>query len=203
MRPYDASVLSICKIHLYHPSVLFVCILPQYKAFPPGPSCSCGTSAGADLASHPWLVGVALSGVEGSWLCTGSLISPKTVLTAASCVRQLKPALLSVIVSNSITFFFFLYLNFQVGEHNLLTSDGEQEVEVDRVVVHPTYSSVTSDSDIALIILKDQVSLGSRVGLVWHVPHCLGRPDVSSEGEWHGGHARGRHGKEPHQFEIY
>ena len=114
------------------------------------PSCRCGEGAGPAAAAHPWLVGVRLAG-GGAWRCTGSLLTPSTVLTAASCVLGLTPALLAVVV----------------GEHSLLAADGEVEVAVASILPHPNYSVLTSDSDLALVTLQQEVELEvDKVGLL-------------------------------------
>ena len=106
------------------------------------PSCRCGEGAGPGAAAHPWLVGLRLA-AGGAWRCTGSLITPSTVITAASCVLGLTPALLAVVV----------------GEHSLLAADGEVEVAVASILPHPNYSVLTSDSDLALVTLQQEVEL--------------------------------------------
>ena len=40
-----------------------------------------------------------------------------------------------------------------MGEHGLLQSDGQIEVGVESVVLHPQFSSITSDYDVALLLL--------------------------------------------------
>jgi V8-like Glu-specific endopeptidase len=40
-----------------------------------------------------------MSDGSGTWLCTGALINQQTVITAASCVERLRPALINVVVS--------------------------------------------------------------------------------------------------------
>lgn len=53
----------------------------------------------------------------------------------------------------------------QVGEHSLKQNDGQVEVEVARVIPHPDFSSITSDYNIALLILASPgVTVGTRVG---------------------------------------
>ena len=69
------------------------------------PSCICGEKVGAGAKQHPWLVGIGLANDEdGALLCSGSLITTDTVLTAASCLQQLTPALLSILVILSFGF---------------------------------------------------------------------------------------------------
>jgi len=118
------------------------------------PSCTCGEKVGAGAKQHPWLVGIGLANDDdGALLCSGSLLTSDTVLTAASCLQQLTPALLSVLV----------------GGHSLLAGDGER-VPVDSILLHPDFDPLTNEADLALVGLQEPVQFGKRVGLA-----CLPR----------------------------
>jgi len=87
------------------------------------------------------LVGYLLT-AQGS-LCTGTLITSGTVMTAAHCVSDDADNVLS---PNQVVFSF--------GANTL---EGEK-LEVAKVEVHPDYTGqVGSEGDIALLILKDKI----------------------------------------------
>ena len=131
------------------------------------PSCICGEKVGAGAKQHPWLVGIGLANDEdGALLCSGSLITTDTVLTAASCLQQLTPALLSILV---ILSFGFDQSSAQVGGHSLVAGDGDR-VPVASLLLHPDFDPITNDADLALVSLQQPVQIGNRVGLV-----CLPR----------------------------
>ena len=59
-----------------------------------------------------------------------------------------------------------------MGEHSLLQSDGQIEVGVESVVLHPQFSSITSDYDVALLLLA---APGGDWALWDRVSHSTGR----------------------------
>ena len=113
---------------------------------------------GEDAApgEFPWQVGLVYS--EGSFpFCGGSLLSSRTVLTAAHCERD---------VDN------FLVL---VGEYDLSHPTGEY-VRASAWINHPDWDSATYDNDFAIIQLDTPVMFTDTVR-----PICL--PDVASDGD--------------------
>lgn len=90
----------------------------------------------ADPPEFPFVAGIVIVG--GSRSCTGTLISPDTVLTAAHCVDEVNPAM-------GIKPFVSFYSEVGVGQ---------------RVTIHPDYrEDSNSASDIALIHLFDEISI--------------------------------------------
>lgn len=79
--------------------------------------------------------------------CGGTLISSRTVVTAAHCVYNQND--LKVV---------------RLGEHNLRQNDGATPVDylIQRKIVHPNYNPDTSENDIALLILEEDVRFSGK-----------------------------------------
>ncbi|XP_043224910.1 venom protease-like [Amphibalanus amphitrite] len=103
----------------------------------------------------PWMVLLGeRQGGRRVWTCGGTLLSARTVLTAAHCVSGRQPAALTA----------------RLGEFD--TSRGDDGPHVDAAVatitVHPGYGGAARHDDIALLRLSRPVALGARVQ-----PACL------------------------------
>ena len=86
-------------------------------------------------------------------LCGGSLITSKTVLTAAHCTYNYS--------ASDMTLW--------VGEHNWNDdSDGQQEVAVLEKIEHPDYNYDDNSADFALLVLSEPVTWRREVQ-----PVCL------------------------------
>jgi len=114
--------------------------------------------AGSDALPHswPWQV-VVLSG--GRPMCGGSIISAKTIITAAHCVDKLKdsPNFFSVIA----------------GAQNISHSEATAvEYKVKRIIVHPGWSRQTLNNDIAMLVLQTPIMFNKNVS-----PVCLPNAD--------------------------
>lgn len=76
----------------------------------------------ATRGAWPWQVGLHTS--YGTFFCGGSLIAPNWVVTAAHCLEGMKPSRLKV----------------RAGDLDREVHEGsEQEVEVEKVIMHPKY----------------------------------------------------------------
>lgn len=110
---------------------------PVTNAAPTVPTILGGQSA--EVGEWPWQAVV----MAGGSFCGGTLIHREWILTVAHCVydpdKQLYPATAFVVT---------------LGDYNLYTSDdSEQQVTIDRVVVHENLQFATYDNDIALLHL--------------------------------------------------
>jgi hypothetical protein len=92
----------------------------------------------ASMADWPWLVSVFTA---GRFICNGTLIAPRMVLSAANCVGHGQPT------------------NYEVA---IATDDGKylkigRRIPVTKIVVHPAYSEDTAKGDIAILELGTEL----------------------------------------------
>ena len=92
----------------------------------------------ADDAAAPWMVSIH---DQSGHICGGSLIAPDAVLTAAHCLEGEDPSTLTAVI----------------GRKNLRRDDGE-EISFTQSFLHPDYDPVSSDADIALLLLSESSS---------------------------------------------
>ncbi|XP_037302873.1 limulus clotting factor C isoform X1 [Manduca sexta] len=108
----------------------------------------------------PWQIAVyQTQTVDNKYICGGTLISHKHIITAAHCVTRKGSR--RVVNKNTLT----VYL----GKHNLRTSvDGVQIKFVEKIILHPMYNASTFTSDLAILELRESVTYSN-----WVQPACL------------------------------
>lgn len=119
----------------------------------------------------PWFALIMFQRKPGgrkSHECGGTLVSEKFVLTAAHCL--LEQSRLSRPVRNSM-------ITVRLGEHDLKSADGEVDVGVSRILVHPAFNSKTFKNDIALIELDRKMAFSESI-MPACVPHDI--PSLSN-----------------------
>merc|ERR1712013_345328 len=104
---------------------------------------------------YPWQVGIAFPWSDDPF-CGGSILSDRTIVTAAHCTEQYEASSMVVIV----------------GDHDVTEDDGEERVEVCSKLEHPDYDSIPSDNDIAILTLCKPLTFKPAVR-----PVCL--PNVT------------------------
>src|SRR5580704_7936002 len=91
----------------------------------------------AEIKDHPWQIAINIRRMDGTYLCGGSYISNKWVLSAAHCFRA----------SDTID-----SMKIKAGATNYI--DQGTWSEVDNFVIHQKYDPKTSEHDVALVHLK-------------------------------------------------
>lgn len=129
---------------------------PQTMAAPGNAESASVEIVGGTQASRGEYLWQVLLKRDGSFICGGSLIHPRWVVTAAHCVTArpayyLGPNRFSVVV----------------GEYNRSVEENvEQTRSVIQVIVHPGYSPSEYENDIALLELATPVTVGTAAKLI-------------------------------------
>jgi trypsin len=97
-----------------------------------------------DIKQHPWQVALNIKRSDGTYLCGGSIIAQKWVLSAAHCFYPASPSDTT---------------KAKAGATNYIT--GGTWTQIERVVVHEKYNPKTQENDLALLKLKS--APGGRV----------------------------------------
>ena len=121
---------------------------------------------GHEAVPHSWPWQVALyqksqNKPDGSFICGGSIISKRYVVTAAHCVVRMEGRL------NADDF------KVRVGAHQLSGSDGPK-IAVEKVMAHENYRAHERYNDITLFRLAEDLPIGSNPAIR---PVCLPQKD--------------------------
>merc|ERR1712096_28205 len=118
----------------------------------PSGGCQCGMANRAtrivggvetEVNEYPWQVGI-IDTFTGKPYCGGSILSSRTILTAAHCTVDSSAQSMTVVV----------------GEHDwTVAGDGEQRMSVCGKEEHPSYNSITLDYDISILTLCEDIPL--------------------------------------------
>lgn len=105
----------------------------------------------ANEGAWPWQAQLF---VTGSFVCGGTLVGPRHVISAAHCFPSFDP-----IYQDASNW------RVHLGKQNLNLSVGEGETisAVDRLIIHEMYDDYTSDNDIAMLILTDEQSPSNKI----------------------------------------
>ncbi|XP_044261135.1 serine protease gd-like [Tribolium madens] len=110
--------------------------------------------------AFPWLTAifaVTTTGLE--YKCSGSLVSQRHVVTAAHCVQEGRKRA-------QPDRFLFVLGKLNIKKWSL--AEGEKMVEAEDIQIHPDYVPLTSDADIAVVILAEKIEFSKYIR-----PICL------------------------------
>ncbi|KAJ5382980.1 trypsin-like cysteine/serine peptidase domain-containing protein [Penicillium concentricum] len=116
----------------------------------------------ATTLEYPFIAAILNNDWFGtSLICTGSVVGPKTILTAAHCVDGHTPSSLTV----------------RVGSANYTT--GGKLLHAQEIFIHPSWSSSTIDNDYAILHLADTAMGGGVTAIALPGNNAINPDDTS------------------------
>ncbi|KAJ8712855.1 hypothetical protein PYW08_008159 [Mythimna loreyi] len=144
-----------------------VAIIPYPSSKPPSSpnpqgSSQCGKVVSSPITKEQWPWQIALyqtKNVENKYICGGTLVSARHIITAAHCVTGKSSK--RVVDRHTLT----VYL----GKRNLRTSvEGVQISSVKNIIINPDYNATNFSHDVAILELSQPVKYTE-----WVRPVCL------------------------------
>ncbi|MCP4021888.1 MAG: serine protease [Desulfobacteraceae bacterium] len=114
--------------------------------------------------SWPWITALVTRGDDNYYgqFCGGALIDSEWVVTASHCTEGSSASEIDVLIGQ-----------------NALSGSGGERIEVDRIVMHPNFNTVTLDNDIALLHLK-QTSTKDVLEILYSADEDLAAANTSA-----------------------